>query len=52
MKAIQQGVARRTTTYEEEYERAARMIRASRDMTRILMEEGFIPDVPDAENAR
>jgi malate dehydrogenase (oxaloacetate-decarboxylating) len=49
MKAQEQGIARRPTTYEEEYQRAADMIRCSRDMTKLLMREGFIPEAPDAE---
>jgi malate dehydrogenase (oxaloacetate-decarboxylating) len=49
MKAQEQGIARRPTTYEEEYQRAAEMIRCSRDMTKLLMREGFIPEAPDAE---
>jgi malate dehydrogenase (oxaloacetate-decarboxylating) len=44
MKAQEQGVARRTTTYEEEYERASTIIRCARDMTDLLMREGFIPE--------
>lgn len=49
MKAQEQGVARRTTTYEEEYNRAAEMIRCSREMTQLLMRDGFIPAAPEAE---
>lgn len=51
MKAQEQGVARRATTYEEEYERAQTIIRAARDMTRALMEDGFIPAAPEPEEA-
>ncbi len=49
MKAQEQGVARVASTYEEEYERASGMIRCSREMTQLLMKEGFIPEVPEAE---
>lgn len=42
-KAVAQGVARLPTTYEEEYLRAAAIIRRSREMTKVMMEEGFIP---------
>jgi malate dehydrogenase (oxaloacetate-decarboxylating) len=50
MKAQEQGVARRATTYEEEYERAQAIIRAARDMTRALMDGGFIPPAPEPED--
>ena len=50
MKAQEQGVARRATTYEEEYERAQTIIRAARDMTRALMDEGFIPTAPEPDD--
>ncbi|HEX3051248.1 MAG TPA: NADP-dependent malic enzyme [Aggregatilineaceae bacterium] len=46
VKAQEQGVARITTTYQEEYERASTLIRCSREMTHLLMREGFIPDPP------
>ena len=49
MKAIEQGVARKTTTYDEEFNRAAAIIKAARDMTHVLMEDGFIADAPEAE---
>jgi malate dehydrogenase (oxaloacetate-decarboxylating) len=48
MKAQQQGVARRNTTYEEEYAHAAAMIRCAREMTQLLMHEGYIPEAPEA----
>ncbi|MBN1430351.1 MAG: NADP-dependent malic enzyme [Anaerolineae bacterium] len=47
MKAIEQQVARLNTTYQEEYDRAATIIRASRDMTHMMMREGFIPEAGD-----
>jgi malate dehydrogenase (oxaloacetate-decarboxylating) len=47
MKAQEQGVARIATTYEEEYARASEMIRASREMTALLMREHFIPEAPE-----
>ncbi len=49
MKAIEQGVARLETTYEEEYQRASDMIRCAREMTQLLMGEGFIPEAPEAD---
>ena len=47
MKAQEQGVARLETTYDEEYARASEIIKAARDMTQVLMREGFIPPVPE-----
>jgi malate dehydrogenase (oxaloacetate-decarboxylating) len=49
MKAVEQGVARLTTTYEEEYERASVIIKSARDMTQVLMDKGFIPEAPEEE---
>ncbi len=46
MKAIEQGLARIECTYEEEFKRAATIIKRSRDMTKRMMEEGFIPEPP------
>jgi malate dehydrogenase (oxaloacetate-decarboxylating) len=43
-KAVEQGLARCTTTYQAEYEHAAAIIRRSRDMTKVMMEEGFIAE--------
>ncbi len=48
MKAIEQGLARHTTTYEEEFERASGIINQARAMTQLLMSEGFIADGEDA----
>jgi malate dehydrogenase (oxaloacetate-decarboxylating) len=47
MKAIEQGVARLETTHEEELARASEMIKTSREMTQMLMSEGFIPAAPE-----
>ncbi len=47
MKAQEQGVARVATTYDEEHERATEMIRCAREMTHLLMREGFIPEAPE-----
>lgn len=46
MKAIEQGLARKTVTYEEELEHAKRIIKRSRDLTKTMMEDGFIPEPP------
>lgn len=47
MKAQEQGVARVASTYDEEYERATEMIRCAREVTHLLMQEGFIPEAPE-----
>ncbi len=44
MKAIEQGLARIQTTYEQEFERATQIIKRSRDLTKRMMEEGFIAE--------
>lgn len=46
MKAIEQGLARIECTYEEEFARASKIIKRSRDLTKRMMEEGFIPEPP------
>jgi malate dehydrogenase (oxaloacetate-decarboxylating) len=46
MKAQEQGLARIQMTYEEELENAKRIIKHSRDLTKMMMEEHFIPDPP------
>ncbi len=47
-KAVEQGVATLPCTYEEEFERASTIIRQARDMTKTLMDAGFIPEPPEA----
>lgn len=42
MKAIEQGVARIKLTKEQEYAQASAMIKRARDLTHMMMEEGFI----------
>jgi malate dehydrogenase (oxaloacetate-decarboxylating) len=49
LKAVEQGVARFTTTYDEEFERASTIIKSARDMTQVLMDQGFIPEAPEEE---
>ncbi len=44
VKAVEQGIARLQTTYEDEYQRAAAIIKNARDTTQLLMEEGLIED--------
>ncbi|HSO12020.1 MAG TPA: NADP-dependent malic enzyme [Anaerolineales bacterium] len=46
MKAIEQGLARIEVSYEEEFKRASVIIKRSRDMTKRMMEEGFIAEPP------
>ena len=46
MKAVEQGLARINTTYEEEFQRALTMIKRSRGMTKLLMDEGYIAQPP------
>jgi malate dehydrogenase (oxaloacetate-decarboxylating) len=45
-KAVEQGVARIYRSYEELYNNAVEMIQQSQQMTRLLMREGFIPEMP------
>jgi len=42
MKAVEQGIARKTTTYQEEFDRAAGIIKGARDLTQKMMADGFI----------
>ncbi len=42
VKAVEQGLARVKTTFEDEYHRAAAIIKNARDMTQLLMDEGLI----------
>jgi malate dehydrogenase (oxaloacetate-decarboxylating) len=47
MKAQEQGVARLTKSYDELFEHATQIIGRSRNMTKRLMEEGFIAPAPE-----
>jgi malate dehydrogenase (oxaloacetate-decarboxylating) len=47
MKAQEQGLARIPTTYEEELARAKQIIKRSRDLTQMMMKEGFIAEPPE-----
>ncbi len=47
-KAIEQGIAEKVMTREELYKTAESIIKKARDETKMLMEQGFIPD-PDKE---
>lgn len=46
MKAQEQGVATLSKTYDELLESAFTMIKRSRDLTKMMMDEKFIPDAP------
>jgi malate dehydrogenase (oxaloacetate-decarboxylating) len=46
-KAIEQGLARKTLSYQELYEHAHSIIQRSRNMTQRMMEEGFIEEAPE-----
>jgi malate dehydrogenase (oxaloacetate-decarboxylating) len=41
-KAVEQGIAGCPATYEEEYHRAGEIIKRSRNITQMMMDEGFI----------
>jgi malate dehydrogenase (oxaloacetate-decarboxylating) len=47
MKAQEQGLARIHMTYEEEIANAKKIIKRSRDLTQMMMNEKFIPDAPE-----
>jgi malate dehydrogenase (oxaloacetate-decarboxylating) len=47
MKAQEQGVARIQMSYEKLLENATSIIRRSRDLTRNMMQDGFIPAAPE-----
>jgi malate dehydrogenase (oxaloacetate-decarboxylating) len=46
MKAQEQGLARIQMSYEEEFQNAMNIIKRSRDLTHMMMKEGFIPEPP------
>jgi malate dehydrogenase (oxaloacetate-decarboxylating) len=50
MKAIEQGIASLSLTYDEEYKQAMKIIKRSRDLTRTMMDEGFIPLIDTDDN--
>jgi malate dehydrogenase (oxaloacetate-decarboxylating) len=50
MKAQEQGIARIKTTYDEEFVNAKQIIKRSRDLTRMMMEERFIASPPVDED--
>jgi malate dehydrogenase (oxaloacetate-decarboxylating) len=46
MKAVEQNLASRPTTYEAEFENAKHIIKRSRDLTKMMMEKNFILEPP------
>jgi malate dehydrogenase (oxaloacetate-decarboxylating) len=46
-KAVEEGVAKKPITYEEELENAGKIIRRSRDLTKTMMAEGYIPEAEE-----
>lgn len=46
MKAQELGIAGKTLTYDEEFDQARKIIKRSRDLTQMMMDQGFIPDAP------
>jgi malate dehydrogenase (oxaloacetate-decarboxylating) len=48
MKAQEQGVARLEMSYDELYAKARTIIKRSRDLTHMMMQEGFIPPAPES----
>ena len=49
MKAQEQGIARLEKSYDELLEHAMSIIKRSRDMTQMMMSEGYIPEPPKEE---
>ncbi len=49
MQAQAQGVARLKKRYVELFEQATAVIKRSRDLTRMMMDQGFIPEAPAEE---
>jgi malate dehydrogenase (oxaloacetate-decarboxylating) len=51
MKAVEQDLAALPTTYEAEFENAKSIIKRSRDLTKMMMEQNFILEPPPDEDA-
>ena len=45
-KAQEQGLARKQMTYDEEFKNATEIIGRSRDLTKMMMKDGFIGEPP------
>jgi malate dehydrogenase (oxaloacetate-decarboxylating) len=50
MKAVEEGLAKFPTTYEQEFERASAIIKRSRSLTQMMMDEHFIAEPPPDED--
>jgi malate dehydrogenase (oxaloacetate-decarboxylating) len=46
VKAQEQGLARKTISYEDEFKQAMEIISRSRNLTQMMMKDGFIADAP------
>jgi malate dehydrogenase (oxaloacetate-decarboxylating) len=46
VKAQEQGLARKQMTYEEEFKNATEIIKRSRDLTHLMMKDGYIAEAP------
>jgi hypothetical protein len=46
VKAQEQGLARKQMTYEEEFKNATEIIGRSRNLTKMMMKDGFIGEAP------
>lgn len=46
IKAQEQGLARKQMTYEEEFKNATQIIKRSRDLTQLMMKDGYIAEPP------
>jgi malate dehydrogenase (oxaloacetate-decarboxylating) len=46
VKAQEQGLARKQMTYDEEFNNATKIIGRSRDLTKMMMKDGFIGEAP------
>ncbi len=49
MRAQEQGVARLSRSYDELYHHAITAIQRSRELTKMMMHKGFIPEAPEEE---
>jgi malate dehydrogenase (oxaloacetate-decarboxylating) len=47
MKAQEQGLARIKMSYDELFHNATTIIKRSRDLTQMMMEQGFIAEAPE-----
>lgn len=48
VKAVEQGLARKPQSYDELYAHAHQIIKRSRDLTHMMMEQGFIAPAPES----